>query len=266
MLGSTPPPPTRQVGHPPRTPPPPPPGTAAGGGFGQIGFRAPPPPRRAIPFPPRPQCPFTPSPECRGAAQGPCCAPSSACLPEWVSVRPSVFAGHASHTHGALPQRSRVGPHAAPAPHCTCDRLSTGLCPANTATVDCDATSISCIGMADNRRRCPPPPQTNPPPNQTATNQRDHRGKKRNLQSGKSCRAIFGTNFWAPDPAPPLPPSQGCIRREGAPEAARGGVGGRLQRCIGRRGGKPPPPSLQGAQSMPSHCFPNCKCQAQWHL
>ena len=28
----------------------------------------------------------------------------------------------------------------------------------------------------------------------------------------------------------------------------------------------PPPPPLQGAQPMPSHCPPDPKCQAQWHL
>ena len=36
------------------------------------------------------------------------------------------------------------------------------------------------------------------------------------------------------------------------------------QGCIGR-GGAPPPP-IQGAQPMPSHCPPGAKCQPQWHL
>ena len=31
------------------------------------------------------------------------------------------------------------------------------------------------------------------------------------------------------------------------------------------KGGGPPPP-LQGAQPMPSHCPPDTKCQPQWHL
>ena len=31
-------------------------------------------------------------------------------------------------------------------------------------------------------------------------------------------------------------------------------------------GGGAPPPPLQGAQPMPSHCPPDAKCQAQWHL
>ena len=35
--------------------------------------------------------------------------------------------------------------------------------------------------------------------------QSDHRGKKRNLPLGKSYRAFLYTNFWVPDPPPPLP-------------------------------------------------------------
>ena len=31
-------------------------------------------------------------------------------------------------------------------------------------------------------------------------------------------------------------------------------------------GGQPPPPNLQGALPMPSHCLPDGKCQPQWHL
>ena len=31
-------------------------------------------------------------------------------------------------------------------------------------------------------------------------------------------------------------------------------------------GGEAPPPPLQGAQTMPSHCPPDGKCQLQWHL
>ena len=37
------------------------------------------------------------------------------------------------------------------------------------------------------------------------------------------------------------------------------------QGCIGRGRGAAPPP-LQGAQPTPSHCLPDGKCQAQWHL
>ena len=55
------------------------------------------------------------------------------------------------------------------------------------------------------RGRPPPTPGPTPP------DQSDHRGKKRNLPSGKSCRAIFGTPiFGSQTPSPPsntsLPP------------------------------------------------------------
>ena len=54
------------------------------------------------------------------------------------------------------------------------------------------------IRTADNHRRRIPPS----PPDQS-----DHRGKKRNLQSGKSCWATFGTqNFGSQTPEPPPPP------------------------------------------------------------
>ena len=33
-----------------------------------------------------------------------------------------------------------------------------------------------------------------------------------------------------------------------------------------KRGRYPPPPPLQGAQPMPSHCPPDANCQPQWHL
>ena len=61
------------------------------------------------------------------------------------------------------------------------------------------------IRMAVHRRRrgglSPPAPP--PPPDQS-----DHRGKKRNLQWGKHCRAIFGTqNFGSQTPIPPASPS-----------------------------------------------------------
>ena len=32
------------------------------------------------------------------------------------------------------------------------------------------------------------------------------------------------------------------------------------------KGGEVPPPPLQGAQPMPSHCLPDAKCQPQWHV
>ena len=40
----------------------------------------------------------------------------------------------------------------------------------------------------------------------------------------------------------------------------------RVQHAL--EGGKysPPPPHLQGVQPTPSHCPPDGKCQAQWHL
>ena len=47
----------------------------------------------------------------------------------------------------------------------------------------------------------PPPPLWTPPPNQN-----DHRGKKRNLQQGKSGRAIFGAPLLGPIPPLPFPP------------------------------------------------------------
>ena len=40
---------------------------------------------------------------------------------------------------------------------------------------------------------------------------------------------------------------------------------GVMQGCMGRGGGAPPPP-LQGAQPMCSHCLPDGNCQLQWHL
>ena len=39
-----------------------------------------------------------------------------------------------------------------------------------------------------------------------------------------------------------------------------------LVRDVLERGELPPPPSLQGAQPMPSHCPRDGKCQLQWHL
>ena len=56
------------------------------------------------------------------------------------------------------------------------------------------------IRMAVHRRRrgvTPPPPLDPHPPDQT-----DHRGKKRNLQSGKSGRAICGTHTCTHPPTP----------------------------------------------------------------
>ena len=57
----------------------------------------------------------------------------------------------------------------------------------------------------------PPPPPGHPPPDQS-----DHRGKNRNLQSGKSCRAIFGTQTSrSQTPYPPLlilPWAWHCLR------------------------------------------------------
>ena len=36
------------------------------------------------------------------------------------------------------------------------------------------------------------------------------------------------------------------------------------QGCIGRGGGVPPPPPLQGTQPMPSHCLPNSRRRLEW--
>ena len=47
----------------------------------------------------------------------------------------------------------------------------------------------------------PPPGPPSPPPDQS-----DHRGKKRNLQKGKSDRAVFGTQTFGSQ-TPPPPPS-----------------------------------------------------------
>ena len=53
--------------------------------------------------------------------------------------------------------------------------------------------------------------------------------------------------------------------REQEGEGKEGDCGkGWGQGCIGR-GGAPPSP-LQGAQPTPSHCPPDAKCRAQWHL
>ena len=45
-------------------------------------------------------------------------------------------------------------------------------------------------------------PSLNPP----TPDQRDHRGKKRNLQEGKSCRTVFGTKTFGYQTPSPLPP------------------------------------------------------------
>ena len=55
--------------------------------------------------------------------------------------------------------------------------------------------------MAVHRRRR----GVNPP------HQSDHRGKKRNSSSGKSCQAIFGTNFGIPPNPPPLSEGAGTV-------------------------------------------------------
>ena len=51
----------------------------------------------------------------------------------------------------------------------------------------------------------PPPP---PPPGTPPQDQRDHRGKQRNVPWGTSCRAIWGTQTFGsqPPPPPPVPP------------------------------------------------------------
>ena len=61
-----------------------------------------------------------------------------------------------------------------------------------------------CIRMAVRRRGRggPPPPGPPPPP----PDQSDKRGIQRNLQSGKSCRAIFGTQTFGSQTPPPPPP------------------------------------------------------------
>ena len=67
-------------------------------------------------------------------------------------------------------------------------------------------------------------------------------------------------NEWAGPPSIiPIPKEETDIR-----STVVGTGGGCGQRCIGR-GGAPPPP-LEGAQPMPSHCPPDAKCQPQWHL
>ena len=42
------------------------------------------------------------------------------------------------------------------------------------------------------------------------------------------------------------------------------GWGGRGRDAL--QGGGYPPPPLEGAKPVPSHCLPDAKCQAQWHL
>ena len=88
-------------------------------------------------------------------------------------------------------------------------------------------------------------------------------------QRGGGGRA--GAQAWHPlRPSRPLwrAPSTSSQSSEGPQGRAAGaGSGGDAQRCIGRGGGYPrPPPPLQGAQPMPSHCPPDAKCQPQWHL
>ena len=56
----------------------------------------------------------------------------------------------------------------------------------------------------------------------------------------------------------------GCLMARGGGGGARQVPGCGPQGCIER--GEPPPPPLQGVQPMPSHCLPDAKCQAQWHL
>ena len=71
--------------------------------------------------------------------------------------------------------------------------------------------------MAVHRRRSegPPPPPGPPPPNQS-----DHRGKKRNLQLGKSGWAIFGTQtFGTPPPCLRIQPLS-CTRLGYYPQSA----------------------------------------------
>ena len=64
-------------------------------------------------------------------------------------------------------------------------------------------------------------------------------------------------------------PADGTVSR-GPPQTMLGG-GPRLTSPPSPRdaleaGRSPPPPLLQGAQPMPSHCLPHANCQPQWHL
>ena len=62
-----------------------------------------------------------------------------------------------------------------------------------------------------------------------------------------------------------------CNKMTDGGVAVRNATGFRVPRYWGAAGsdaleGVTPPPPLEGAQPMPSHCVPDAKCQPQWHL
>ena len=68
--------------------------------------------------------------------------------------------------------------------------------------------------MAVHRRRRGGTPRTPPP----LPDQRDHRGKQRNLQSGKSDQAIFGTQTFRSQTPPPRSPQTAAVRPSMPPD------------------------------------------------
>ena len=72
-----------------------------------------------------------------------------------------------------------------------------------------DAASPAFFRIIKNQRGGGPLPQNPLPP---SPDQSDHRGKKRNLQEGKSGQAIFGTpSFGSKTPSPPPPCSKEAL-------------------------------------------------------
>ena len=73
-----------------------------------------------------------------------------------------------------------------------------------TSVGHCVSTASLVLNFFPSRKSPPPPaprPWTHPPPDQS-----NQRGKKRNLQEGKSCRTIFDTQtFGSQIPLPPPP-------------------------------------------------------------
>ena len=73
-----------------------------------------------------------------------------------------------------------------------------------------------------------------------------HRGNHMDQGTPASRDGVVGPTAWA---------GKGLLSTLGVLEGGGG--------CIGRGEAPPPPPS---AKDMPRHCFPDGKCQLQWHL
>ena len=77
-------------------------------------------------------------------------------------------------------------------------------------------------------------------------------GLRPHAMGHRSCLRSEQRDVWPP------------FTRDGGREGAVRAWEGPCPRDASEGGGTPPP--LQGAQSMPSHCPPDAKCQPQWHL